>query len=92
MLSLLKEGHTAKDLQQILNTPDRAYFTLASYPQYPIILTLSAQSDYIILNIQSENSMVLLMTECTFLSRLQDMLLSSNEQSTGTYITASMIC
>lgn len=81
MLCLLKEGHTTKELQQILDTPDRAYFTLASYPQYPIVLTLSSQADYMSLTIQSESSTAVLMVECTVLSRLQDLLVNSEHPS-----------
>lgn len=81
MLCLLKEGHTTKELQQILDTPDRAYFTLASYPQYPIVLTLSSQADYMSLTIQSESSTAVLMVECTVLSRLLDLLVNSEHPS-----------
>ncbi|CDS09208.1 hypothetical protein LRAMOSA10568 [Lichtheimia ramosa] len=80
--SFLSEARTRNELDKIMDTPQQAFFTLLSHPEYPVRLHLTKVSLSplcITIHIQCQNPVVVLKVESSLLTRSRDMIIDNKD-------------
>ncbi|KAI7876098.1 hypothetical protein K492DRAFT_239956 [Lichtheimia hyalospora FSU 10163] len=83
--TLLSEARTRNELDKIMDTPNQAFFTLLSYPEYPIRLHISKDSlsqACITMNIHCQNPVVMLKVESSLLVRSREFIVDNKDTDT----------
>ncbi|KAJ8652089.1 hypothetical protein O0I10_012320 [Lichtheimia ornata] len=80
--TFLSEARSRNELDKILDTPHQAFFTLLSYPEYPVSLRLSRDSSSpisITIHIHCLNPVVMLKVESSLLARSREFMVDNED-------------